>query len=474
MKKNILGAFLLAIGIASGTTAQNDFEAFKNAQKESLTEFKEGRNKAYADYLRKSWEEFNIEAGLVPPIKLKPSKPALAPQDTIVGLVNPDLQPVILPKINPKISPQLKLNPPNQQALSVEYYGHTLGIYIQKENIPSLKSSEQNALADFWLEFAQQDNQKWMNNIKEYKTQLQLNDWSLYLLVKKIAKKLELTDNQNVAFMFFALNQVGLNAKVGQLEDASWCLLLPVKQQLYQMSFVNIDNQKYYVMTQKSFQKIYTFEGNYHTDALALNMIFKTIPFTQMKEQNKERDLSFVYQNQRITVKIPYQTNLIDLYNDMPLADLKIFFEAPLSAEATTALQEQFTPYLKGKNEHQVADFLLSFVQKAFDYQKDGEQFGREKFFFADELFAYPYCDCEDRSILYAYLIKIFLNRKVIGIKYADHVATAVHFGQEPEGSSLKYNNKAYTLCDPTYIGATIGMAMPKYQNMKFEIIALD
>ena len=49
---------------------------------------------------------------------------------------------------------------------------------------------------------------------------------------------------------------------------------------------------------------------------------------------------------------------------------------------------------IQGKKQSEAANILINFVQTAFDYKTDGDQFGYEKPFFVDELFYYPYSDC--------------------------------------------------------------------------------
>ena len=67
-------------------------------------------------------------------------------------------------------------------------------------------------------------------------------------------------------------------------------------------------------------------------------------------------------------------------------------------------------------------------MQTAFDYKTDGDQFGYEKPFFVDELFYYPYSDCEDRAVLYSYLVRTLMGLDVVLLEYPNHMATAVLF----------------------------------------------
>jgi hypothetical protein len=117
---------------------------------------------------------------------------------------------------------------------------------------------------------------------------------------------------------------------------------------------------------------------------------------------------------------------------------------------------------------------LLLCTQTAFAYHTYKEQFNYEKGFFPEETFFYPYSDCEDRTILFSYLVKHILGLEVVGIKYSDHMAAAVKLSTHPKNSQwdgFMYKNSYYTIADPTYMNANIGMTMPTYKNKKFDII---
>jgi hypothetical protein len=107
---------------------------------------------------------------------------------------------------------------------------------------------------------------------------------------------------------------------------------------------------------------------------------------------------------------------------------------------------------------------VLHFVQKSFKYETDGMQFGREKVMFAQETLFYDKSDCEDRAVLYAYLVKKLFGINVIGIKYKDHMATALYIPMK--GDSIKIKSKRFVVADPTYINASIGQSMPKYKSI--------
>jgi hypothetical protein len=180
--------------------------------------------------------------------------------------------------------------------------------------------------------------------------------------------------------------------------------------------------------------------------------------------------VGFEFDDERHEFEIKYDKNLIDFYNDYPQADIKIYFDATMGRATKESLSTALMPIVSGMDATDAAGLLLKFVQ-AFDYQTDDQQFGHEKFFFPDEMFHYQYSDCEDRSVLYAWLVKQLTGLDVIGLNYPGHMATAVRFNGDVEGNYVEYNGVRYTICDPTYIGAPVGMAMPQFADAGAVII---
>ncbi len=90
-----------------------------------------------------------------------------------------------------------------------------------------------------------------------------------------------------------------------------------------------------------------------------------------------------------------------------------------------------------------------------------------------EETLYYPASDCEDRSILFAFLVKNLLGMDIIALDYPGHIATAVKFRSNINGDSVQYNGSRYVICDPTYINADAGMAMPEFKTVTPTVIPL-
>lgn len=66
------------------------------------------------------------------------------------------------------------------------------------------------------------------------------------------------------------------------------------------------------------------------------------------------------------------------------------------------------------------------------------------------------------------------MGLKVLLVYYPGHLATAVCFTEQVTGDYVALNNRKYIICDPTYIGAPVGITMPGMDNQKAKVILLD
>ena len=74
-------------------------------------------------------------------------------------------------------------------------------------------------------------------------------------------------------------------------------------------------------------------------------------------------------------------------------------------------------------------------------------------------------------SILFSNLVKDLLGLDAVLLDYPNHIASAVRFNEDISGDYILLDGKKYLICDPTYIGAPIGMCMDRFKSVPPEII---
>jgi len=92
---------------------------------------------------------------------------------------------------------------------------------------------------------------------------------------------------------------------------------------------------------------------------------------------------------------------------------------------------------------------------------------------FPEETIYYPYADCENRAILFAWMVKNLTGLEVVGLDWPGHITAAVAFNDNIPGDYMNINGTRYTICDPTYINADIGMMMDNYRGVGVRVIEI-
>jgi len=385
----------------------------------------------------------------------------------------PKKRPDIVPPPVPNVPVIQKSEPDNfaKGQASIDFYGTNLTFKFDPNILGSLPVEIHNTtIAAFWDRVCKVNYVHLINQLSDAKTQMNLNDWGYYQLVKKLSGKISSSKNYANLLSWYLLTKSGYRIRVSYAEN-DICLMFPSSNMIYGIKYFMIDNTRFYA---PDFQhnQIYTYEKDFP----GASKIFDLNVYSALNigDQYAERPFKLSFKGREYSFSIKYNKNSIDFYKDFPLCELKTYFDASITPKAKESMLDALKPHLNGLSPSEAVDFLLNFVQNGFPYKTDPEQFnGAEKFFFPEEDFYYPYSDCDDRAVLFAYLVKELLNLKVIGVTYPGHASTAVHFPYEEAGDFIMYKNEKYMIADPTYIGAPFGLTMPGMVNAKAEVIEL-
>ena len=479
---------VLALSFLPGSNlahAQEDYQEWLQKQQEAFQQFKEKRDNEFAEFLEKQWRNMGLQEGVTRDEKPKPFTIPQAEQLPPRKIDVPDrdiIKDIPVPKYVPLEIPEFKKEPvppvdiERGKAISFDYFGVPVTVRVDKGFSSRFGQKIDNkAISKHWQLLSNLDYEKLLLRVRFLKEQMQLNDWGYGLLLDAIAAEIYPTSqNDRNLFLWFMLSKSGYRAKIGYQEDHIY-LLLPFENPLYGKRNFTIDGSKFYLIDfdgrSEKVKSLYTYDGRYPGAEQLLSLKIEKVPSIRNLMTSKE--LSFSYGTAKHTFSVKYNETLMKFFERYPQTSLEVYFEAPVSPHARYSLLNSLKPVVAGKSETEAANILLRFVQTAFGYKTDGEQFGREKFFFAEETLFYPYSDCEDRSILFAYLVRSLLGLEVIGLDYPGHIATAVHFNGEVDGEYVMHGNKRFVICDPTYINAVIGMRMPTVKKPKPGVIFL-
>jgi len=323
----------------------------------------------------------------------------------------------------------------------------------------------------FYEQYASKDSwQKISHELYLLSQAKQLNDWGFYYLLSVASESIFQDSDEQVLFTWLSLLKNGINARIAYNKESIY-VLAAFKEQIYNTGVVTILGQDYYLLNRRNDKisgGLHTYEANYPGDLKPVSIEMKTLP----KLANVPENRIFLFDLDTLQIRI--NLSLINFYSAYPDCNLPVYFNTPLSPQAISSLDASLKPMMKDKTEKEKVDILLKFVQDAFPYKLDMEQFGREKYFFPDETLHYPYSDCEDRAVFLVKLIYLYTNLTAIGLEYSDHVSVAVKLNAPMPGSYVVFKNDRYYICDPTYIGAGLGMAMDEMKKQSPDIIVVN
>lgn len=326
------------------------------------------------------------------------------------------------------------------------------------------KGISENEVESFWEMLSESDYHWILSDCDKYKAALGYNDWAILKWVQALSEAIFPQDinSERGIFTVFILNQMGLQVKLARSEN-KLIILFSSMQQIYSRKFVTIDTYPYYLAENNlSASSIYTYRGSYIRNGRPLDLrLSKPLHLDTASSSYHINFKSTVWES---TFSYNVSQSLLDFYNDYPKVDANVYATAETSTEFKETIK-QFMVTNQQMDDIASINKILSFMHIDFKYKVDQEQFGYEKPFFLEENFIYPYNDCEDRSIMLSVLLRDLFGLKSVLLDYDDHMCIAVNISENIKGAHLLINSEKYYVCDPTYIGATIGMIIPEYKK---------
>ena len=356
----------------------------------------------------------------------------------------------------------------SKKDIEFDYFGTHVGFNIDS-NMKNARFYPQNqqGVKNFFEQMASSEYSYLIADIQRLSKALNLNDWGVYLLVNTIATKLYANRDNSDLFSWFVLSKLGYLVKVG-ISNRHIVLMHHSKNIIYAAPSYKFKNRTYYVLSefsQKNIAPLYSYEQEYPDASKEMDLTLDSLPL--LSQDIRQKTLVFKYFDKEHRFTYSYNQNLIDFMATYPQAHYEAYFNAPMQKITYDSLVKGLKSVLDSYQASKAINFVLNFVQNAFNYQVDEKQFGKEKVMFAQETLYYDYSDCEDRAILFASLVKNMFKIGIIGVKYKNHMATALYVPLS--GDSIKVKGRKFVIADPTYINANIGQSMPSYKYEKPE-----
>ncbi len=475
------------------------FEEFKKQERDELRQFRIQQDKAirklqseynayvqqadreFAGFLKNQWGDYNAWRGIEVPEKPKPVEIPKYEPGSINQLFARKISVEVtgkegkIPAIKPVLPVIQKTEPEGylKSDIRVDYYGTPLTFRFDESLLfKKIQRISEQAVGDWWAACSKTNYNSLVNELLNTKNTLSLNDWAYFMLVKKTAAAISGNDNNNAGLLtWFLMIRSGYNVKIA-FHNNNIYLLIPSLNQLYGKNYLLINNQRFYFVDDVSFDSFQTYDFNFPGATRVID--FNIYQPMNIGNDVSQKQVRFNYGGKDYSFPVTLNVNSLYFLRDYPVTELNVFFNAAMSRVTKESLADGIIPLIQNMSTNDAVNFLLAFVQKSFVYKTDQEQFGKEKFFFPEELFYYAASDCEDRAALFTYLVRQLLHLEVIGLEYQGHVATAISPIRNAQGDFLYFNNTKYAIADPTYINAPLGLIMPQYKNKKPKVIEVS
>lgn len=475
---------LFAFNYVSGQEV-NDFQQYRN---DVLRRFDNHRREVlsrYADFLQQSWQRFNVFKGdkrndnLVPKPTLPPTLPTDTPQAVSPTQLPQPESPQ--PQSSPTLQPPLTPIPPTPKVPSIVptpqqnfiFYGDTLSCRTMTPL--TLATTDEEAIANAWRRYQKtREATLTAQALRTVAMQHGLNDWLTIEMVRTYVESLitaPAATTERIVLEQFLLAHIGYDVRMARTER-QMLLLIPTKEVFYNQPYLAFDGQRFYLFKDR-LQPIEEAEAHYYAytlpnDADAGRVASLRFDGKSTLKLHSGHIVHTTLDDGHISLSVSFDCAALEALRHYPPMDISDYAHSVVLPEVHASLWEQLRPYLEGKSQREAVTALMHFAQYAFSYATDGDQHGYEKAYFIEENFYYPKNDCEDRAIFLVTAVNKLVGLQTHLVQYPGHECTAIHF-TDPTivGDGYQYEEVPFIICDPTYVGASIGQCMPQYIHTK-------
>lgn len=451
----------------SQESARKEYENFRQQAMADYGDFRKKANEEYARFLEEAWVSFKASPEEEFPWNPKPIDPVVAdsqtkPEDKPVDFNLKPIAPLPIKQPTPiePIAPTIK---PDAPATIVRFFGTEIPFNIEDYHPSPMKDISEHSIAKLWREFSQPAYDNLVSECLRNRSDSNLCDWAYVVLTEQVAEQLcGGHTNEAVVLHLFLLTQSGYQMRLGRAGNKLY-VLVGSNEKIYHYKYFKINNVNYYLFDNSVKNEDFFICQHAYPKEKLMSLVAYQPKLSVVKSEPREIASK---RYPKVKARVQVNRNLIDFFNSYPLSAQWIYYSrTSLSEVAKGSLYPVLRNAIKDKTEFEAANILLNFVQTGFSYATDQQQFGYERPLFPDESLYYPFNDCEDRSIFFACLVRELMGLDVVLLDYPEHLATAVCFSEDVAGSYLTIDGKRYVICDPTYIGADVGLCMPQYQG---------
>lgn len=364
--------------------------------------------------------------------------------------------------------------------LSVSFLGDTLQFEIPRTLLGRLGKPTSEQYKVLKNKMLKSSNDDLIVQLRRFCADCSLCDWGRYLLVRAVSEAAypATMSNEKIALQIFLLGEMGFDARAA-LSGEQLVMLLPFDGTVYERGYIKIGGERFYI-----FEYVSTPNGY--------------IPIVEPRDTTR-RPLSIeigvgissprvvqvalprwsAYLGEEISV--PISLARIELMRSYPTTEKAPFHRAEIARPLAETLLASLNKHIDTLSELSAAQFLLGLIQRGFDFTSDSDLFGRHKQMTIEESLFYGRNNCKDRTLIFAWLVDELLDLPTVLVDYqvdpqvenVGHVACGVEFSPSVAGTFITHRGHRFTICDPSYIDAPVGYAMPRYARWPMSVMEL-
>lgn len=478
-----------------------EFNEYGKKKNQDFEEYRWKRNEKFASYLREKWMKMNPSPPIPQP-KENPIPPVVIPKpkDTVI----PDKNPVIdvptppsplpheevLPPPPPKPQPmpvdpikEIPVTPikPAESKVDFQFFGTFGTVRFDKKNKFQLTDLQEVTIADTWLKMSGKEYTNLIHDCLKIRREVDLCDWAYLEMLRSVAESIYgKNSNESVLLTAYIYCQSGYKMRLGK-EGGRLVMLYSSDHTVYNTNYYIVGNETFYVYG-KDPKSLYISNVKYPQEqsmSLWINrqprLSFSQTPATIHKSK---RDAC-------MDVTMKSNQNMLDFYTSYPSSKIgenfvtrwAMYANMPMPDYVKKEVYPQIRNGIEGCDQLTALNRILNWVQTGFVYEYDDKVWGQDRAFFPEESLHYPYCDCEDRSILLTRIVRDILGLECLLVYYPGHLAAAVAVTDgNPSGDYFLLNGKKFYVTDGTIIGygAPVGTTMNGMDNKTAKVILLD
>ena len=486
IKNNVvftLFAVALSANVAAQTTFQQAYDAFRQGARENYEDFRRKANREYAEWMRQAWEwhdkvepMLSPKEEMLPPViyqgKREREESSPLPYDNVVTI--PETKP------QPKPVAPIREQEGDFQTTTFHFFGTEGAVRLPKDFSFRLNGKDEKAYAAAWEVLSAGEYDNLIRDCLVLRMEHQLCDWAYLMMLGEMSEAVcGKGTNEATMLQAFVFCQSGYKIRLGFTKEGDLRLLFKSEHFIYDQSGFNMKDGRYYVLQDlEEGQGLNICDISYPEE----QPLSLWIPQEQLLAEKMSEERLLIPEDSLIAIRVQTNENWIKFCNNYPTSMMgenvmsrwAMYANTPMSKGVKEMLYPQLYETVRDTDILYAANWLLYWVQTAFVYEYDDKVWGDDRAFFAEETLYYPYCDCEDRAILYTRLVRDLLGLDCILVYYPGHLASAVHFPIPVKGDYIDLQGKRFTICDPTYIGAPIGETMPDMDNMSAKVVLLE